>query len=102
VTMPDEFWLSTLRDEVRQLAHLSPEEWAERRGGDPIARTINAVLDILGGPQSHEQTGQPHHYVARCLICGERGHLHITLVPEYDDSQPPHPTQPNVVIGGPG
>jgi hypothetical protein len=26
---------------------LTPEEWDERRGGDPIARTINAVEDIL-------------------------------------------------------
>lgn len=46
--------LAVIADEVRNLAHLKPEDWAQRRGGDPIARTINAVLDIL-----HEIAVQP-------------------------------------------
>jgi len=36
-----------LKDDVRALAHLTPEQWDERRGLDPIARTINAVFDII-------------------------------------------------------
>jgi len=36
-----------LKDDVRALAHLTREQWAGRRGGDPIARTINAVFDII-------------------------------------------------------
>jgi len=36
-----------LKDDVRALAHLTREDWAKRRGGDPIARTINAVFDII-------------------------------------------------------
>jgi hypothetical protein len=92
--------LGQIRDEVRQLAHLSPEEWAERRGGDPISRTINAVLDILDGPPPH-QPGDPHHYAARCRTCGEPGFLHVTLMPQFSGDPQPVPTQPNVVIGGP-
>jgi hypothetical protein len=39
--------LAKVRAEVRALGTLTPKEWDERRGGDPIARTINAVEDIL-------------------------------------------------------
>jgi hypothetical protein len=39
--------LDALAGEVTALAFLTPEDWAERRGGDPIARTINAVRDLI-------------------------------------------------------
>lgn len=55
------FWLAAL-DEAQQrearlreaikadltkLAYLTPDDWSHRRGGDPIARTINAARDIV-------------------------------------------------------
>lgn len=38
---------AALKAKIRALASLTPEDWAERRGADPIARTINAVFDII-------------------------------------------------------
>ena len=39
--------LRAVQEQVRALAGWDKARWAKVRGGDPIARTINAVLDIL-------------------------------------------------------
>ena len=43
----DDALRAALKGRVRALGYLTPEDWNERRGGDPIARTVNAVTDII-------------------------------------------------------
>lgn len=45
------------RKKVTALADWSHEDWAEMRGGDPIARTINAVHDDLAALSG--ESGEP-------------------------------------------
>ena len=68
---------------------------------DPVMHDVWMRVCACDEPRTHEQPGQPHHFVARCVICGERGHLHVTLMPQFSGEPQPVPTQPNIVIGVP-
>jgi len=65
-----------LKDDVRALAHLTPEQWDERRGLDPIARTINAVFDIidarLATPAASSEAAASQGDEGPCDRCGRK------------------------------
>ena len=70
--MTEERLRAALLADVTALAHLKPEEWDLRRGADPIARTINAVRDIINARFDPVEP-KPDH---RMCQCGHVGSVH--------------------------
>jgi hypothetical protein len=88
-----------LKGDVRELAYLTKEDWQKRRGGDSIARTINAVFDIIDARFAADArfatldaapAGLDREAAARVLhgfcqspepIHSWRDHVYVTLAP---------------------